>query len=109
MTDLKEMLRTTHCQFCRGTREIAADRIEELEAEKAESRRWQNLTRLKELEKANAELNHMIGEYVDKTAELVAENERLRAVARHAQALLDGGGDEAVYHLRKALQQTDND
>ena len=58
MTDLIERLRNVRGSFVIpieapdvfGWADEAADRIEELEAEKAESRRWKNLTKLKELE-----------------------------------------------------------
>mgnify|MGYP001826497441 CR=1 FL=1 len=70
--------------------------------------------RIEELEKANAQLNHDIGEYVDKTAELEArhdkflkefwktnaENERLTAEGGILRNALKFYADGSKYHHR---------
>ena len=40
---------------------------------------------------------------IDAADEIERLTNELREVKLHAEALLDGGGDEAIYHLRKAL------
>jgi hypothetical protein len=67
--------------------------------------------RIAELEKANAELNHKIGEYVDKTAELEAglqkADEALKQVAADSAAMLRTvkADNERLRDLCRELQQ----
>ena len=54
---------------------------------------------------ASASRNHdgETGSLIDAADEIERLTNELREVKLHAEALLDGGGDEDIYHLRKAL------
>jgi regulator of replication initiation timing len=72
-----------------------------------------NIDRVRELERDYAEAQHQIGEYVDKTAELQAENERLRGDLEHRGRIIANINDhhtrlqekhrDAVLFLRSTL------
>jgi predicted RNase H-like nuclease (RuvC/YqgF family) len=61
------------------------------------------MTRIEELERDYAEAQHQIGEYVDKTAELQAENERMIKITEAAAMTIKAAKDcEAEIERLKA-------
>lgn len=64
-----------------------------------QAKRIAELERGRDIQKGNAERWEALA------MQYKREIERLRAIEKHARALLDGAGDEAVHHLKAALQE----